>query len=227
VVAVDPGHGGKETGAVSRSGLAEKDDNLRIGLKLAGLLRAGGYVPVLTRDSDRQVNAAGQDLNANGVVDVDDDLQARVDVANAAHADIVVSIHNNGSPDGSRRGTQTYYCDARPFSHENMRLAASLQTHLVQSMQSAGYDPIDEGTADDSILKKPFGHLFLLGPLTPRVARASNMPGALGETLYLTNPTETAWLARDDVLAAIARGYYEGIVAYFQQSAPQTMDDRR
>src|SRR5438067_12563105 len=91
--AVDPGHGGKETGAVSRSGLAEKDVNLRIGLKLAGLLRAGSYVPVLTRDCDRQVNTAGQDLNANGVVDVDDDLQARVDAANAAHADIVVSIH--------------------------------------------------------------------------------------------------------------------------------------
>jgi hypothetical protein len=96
-----------------------------------------------------------------------------------------------------------------------MRLAASLQAHLVRSMRSAGYDPVDEGTADDSILKKPYGHLFLLGPLTPRVARASNMPGALGETLYLTNPTEAAWLAQDSMLTAIARGYYEGIVAYF------------
>jgi N-acetylmuramoyl-L-alanine amidase len=215
VVAVDPGHGGKETGAVAPNGLEEKNVNLRIALELAARLRQGGFVPVLTRDSDRAVNTAGKDLNSNGVVDNDDDLQARVDIANAAHADIVVSIHNDSSNDLATHGTTTYYCEARPFAAENIRLATVLQAHLVSSIRAAGYNTLDHGISDDAPLKKPFGHLFLLGPLTPRVARASTMPGALGETLYLSNPTEARLLANDTMLSAIARGYYEGIVEYF------------
>jgi N-acetylmuramoyl-L-alanine amidase len=216
VVALDPGHGGIETGAVANNGLAEKDVNLRIALELAVMLRSGGFVPVLTRNSDRRVNISGRDLNGDGVVNTDDDLQARVDIANAAHADILISIHNNGSADSSMRGTTIYYCDARPFSGEDIKLAASLRTHIVGSIRAAGYNnSVDRGISDDAPLKKPFGHLFLLGPLTPRMARVSNMPGALGETLYLSNPTEAAWLARDSMIAAIARGYYDGIVGYF------------
>ena len=218
VVAIDPGHGGGETGAVARNGLAEKDVNLKIALKLARLLSDGGYRPVLTRERDREVNLAGADLNGDGRVNNDDDLQARVDIANAAHASILVSIHNNGSPHPADRGTRTYYCGHRPFAADNLRLASALQAHLVASIRAAGYDTPDMGISDDRILNKPFGHLFLLGPLTPRMARASNMPGALGETLYLTNPVEASLLARDDILTAIAQGYYQGIVAYLHTS---------
>jgi N-acetylmuramoyl-L-alanine amidase len=217
VVAVDPGHGGKETGAVGANGLTEKDVNLRIALKLAALLGKEGYTPVLTRDSDRAVNAAGEDLNADGKVDNDDDLQARVDIANAAHADILVSIHNNGSTSRSTRGTTVYYCDTRPFARESIRLASALQRSLVAEMQVAGYEPVDNGTGDDAPLRKPFGHLFLLGPRTPRVASASNMPGALGESLYLTNPTEASLLAEDTFLSALAQGYFKGIEGYFNE----------
>jgi N-acetylmuramoyl-L-alanine amidase len=214
-VVVDPGHGGRETGAVSARGLAEKNVNLRIALKLASLLKRGGYVPVLTRNSDRQVNLRRRDLNGDGKVNNDDDLQARVDIANAANADILVGIHNNGSTSRTERGTTTYYSDARSFAAESIRLAGALQRNLVSSMRAAGYDTLDRGISDDAPLKKPYGHLFLLGPLTPRVARASNMPGALGETLYLTNPTEATLLANDAILSAIATGYYNGIVEYF------------
>lgn len=216
VVAIDPGHGGPETGAVSASGLIEKNVNLRIALKLADLLSAGGYTPVLTRSSDRQVDVQGRDLNGNGVVNTDDDLQARVDIANAAHADILVSIHNDSSTDTSQRGTKTFYCDTRPFAADSIRLAQALDTHLVAAIRAAGYDTTDLGARDDAPLKKPYGHLFVLGPLTPRVARASNMPGALGETLFLSNRQEAALLGDDTMLSAIARGYYEGIQEYFR-----------
>ncbi|MDQ6694603.1 MAG: N-acetylmuramoyl-L-alanine amidase [Chloroflexota bacterium] len=214
IVAIDPGHGGRETGAESNAGLIEKNVNLKIGLKLAALLKQGGYTPVLTRNADSQVNVTGKDLNGNGVVDTDDDLQARVDVANAAHADVLVSLHNDSSTDPAAHGTTTYYCDTRPFADENRRLAADLQSHLVASIRAAGYNTLDKGTSDDAPLKKPFGHLFVLGPLTPRVARASSMPGALGETLYLSNPREAALLADDKILSAIAEGYYQGLAEY-------------
>jgi len=215
IVAVDPGHGGIETGAVSPSGLIEKNVNLKIALKLAALLRAGGYTPVLTRDSDRQVNTAGADLNGDGVVDNNDDLQARVDIANRAHADILVSIHNDSSSNPAVHGTRVYYSLGRPFVDRSIKLASALQTGIVGSLRAAGYNALDEGIGDDEPLQKPYGHLFLLGPLSPRVARASNMPGALGESLYLSNPVESALLARDDILTAIAKGYYDGINRYF------------
>jgi N-acetylmuramoyl-L-alanine amidase len=215
IVAVDPGHGGIETGAVSPSGLIEKNVNLKIALKLAALLTAGGYTPVLTRDSDRQVNTAGADLNGDGVVDNNDDLQARVDIANRAHADILVSIHNDSSSNPGVHGTRVYYSLDRPFVDRSIKLASALQAGIVDSLRETGYDVLDEGIGDDGPLKKPYGHLFLLGPVSPRVARASNMPGALGESLYLSNPVEGALLARDDILTAIAKGYYDGIKRYF------------
>ncbi len=215
IIALDPGHGGKETGAESARGLIEKNVNLEIGLKLADLLRTNGYVPVLTRNSDIGVNVGGKDLNGNGVVDNDDDLQARVDIANAARADLLISLHNDSTNDPATNGTTVYYCETRPFAAENRRLTSTLEEHLVASIRAAGYNTANKGISDDAPLRKPYGHLFVLGPLTPRVARASNMPGALGETLYLSNPTEAALLADDAILSAIARGYYDGIQAYF------------
>jgi len=215
IVAVDPGHGGIETGAVSPSRLIEKNVNLKIALKLAALLTAGGYTPVLTRDSDRQVNTAGADLNGDGVVDNNDDLQARVDIANRARADIVVSIHNDSSSNPGVHGTRVYYSLDRPFVDRSIKLASALQAGMVDSLRGAGYNALDEGIGDDGPLKKPYGHLFLLGPVSPRVAHASNMPGALGESLYLSNPLEGALLDRDDILTAIAKGYYDGINRYF------------
>jgi N-acetylmuramoyl-L-alanine amidase len=219
-VAIDPGHGGPvQTGAVSAQGLAEKTVNLRIALRLAALLRAGGFKAVLTRTSDSPVNARGLDLNADGRLTNDDDLQARVDIANAAHADILVSIHNNGALDRTVGGTRTYYEDTRPFSALSRRLAGDIQRNMVASIQAAGYPTKDWGALTDEPLKKPYGHLFLLGPANPRVARPSRMPGALGETLYLSNPREAALLATPEMQQAIALGYYRGIVAYFQDGA--------
>jgi N-acetylmuramoyl-L-alanine amidase len=215
LVALDPGHGGTETGGVSRDGLVEKDVNLEIALALAARLRADGVDTVLTRATDTQVNLPARDVNGDGAVDVDDDLQARVDAANAAGAWALVSIHNNAMPGSpATRGTTTYYCDSRPFSVESRRLAEALQTHLLAAIRGAGYDTPDRQARDDRELRKPGGHLYLLGPRNERIARPSLMPGALGETLFLSNAGEAALLRRPEIIAAIAGGYAAGIEAY-------------
>src|SRR5262249_54772685 len=132
VVVLDPGHGGLETGAARASGprLVEKDVVLDVGLRLAGLLRTGGYRGLMTRDADRQVNTAGRDLNGDGKVDTDDDLQARVDVSNEAGADLFVSLHaNGGTPD--MRGLSTFYCTACSNAAASRRLASSLHRSVL------------------------------------------------------------------------------------------------
>jgi N-acetylmuramoyl-L-alanine amidase len=197
--------------------LIEKDANLSIALFLADDLRAAGYTPALTRTKDTGANLPARDLNGDGVIDNDDDLQARVDIANGAGASLLLSIHNNGAGP-SRRGTITYYSQAHPLGKQSKALAGLIQKEFISGLRGEGYeDVIDEGISDDAPLGKPFGHLFVIGPKTPRVARVAKMPGALGETLFVTNETEAALLATKRIQQAIALAYARAVDKYFAQ----------
>jgi N-acetylmuramoyl-L-alanine amidase len=91
-IVIDPGHGGDETGAVSSSGLMEKDLMLVMARKLADLLQRRGHVVRLTRTGDE--NRA---------------LTDRTSLANRLDAVVFVSLHANASHVGSVRGAETYY----------------------------------------------------------------------------------------------------------------------
>jgi N-acetylmuramoyl-L-alanine amidase len=91
-IVVDPGHGGEDPGARSRSGLDEKDITLDIALRLRGLLVAAGFEVVMTRERDAFVS-----------------LRDRVRLANRAEGDLFLSIHVNSIPQPLRRGVETYY----------------------------------------------------------------------------------------------------------------------
>lgn len=220
VIAIDPGHGGREPGAVHRgvSGhvdLMEKEANLAIALRLESMLLERGYGVVLTRREDTEVNVPRTDRNGDGRIDTDDDLQARVDIANGAGAALLFSIHNNGSTSSGVRGTSTWYCVDHPRGEESRLLAAMLQGALVTQLRSAGYaDMVDAGFHDDAPLRKPYGHLFLVGPPTPRVARASKMPGVVGESLYVTSDREAALLQNESFVDAIALAYVEAATSF-------------
>jgi N-acetylmuramoyl-L-alanine amidase len=97
LVMIDPGHGGKDSGAVGIGGLQEKNIILPISQKLARILQQNGVQVILTRNSDYFVS-----------------LQGRVNLAERANADVFVSIHTNSAglqrPDVS--GLETYYYDS-------------------------------------------------------------------------------------------------------------------
>lgn len=225
-IAIDPGHGGPEPGAVHRGAsgrvdLVEKEVNLQIGLRLEALLAARGFGTVMTRWTDADVNLPRRDRNGDGRVDPDDDLQARVDVANDAGAALLFSIHNNGATDPRFRGTYTYYCSAHPLGEESRTLAAVLQAALLTNLRGAGYaDVVNGGFRDDGDLGKPYGHLFLVGPITPRVARLSQMPGVVGESLFVTSDRESALLKDDAVIDAIAQSYFEAALSFLGMDGP-------
>lgn len=111
VVIIDPGHGGKDPGAIGIGGLQEKTVILPISKKIAALLQQQGIQVVMTRDSDYFV-----------------DLAPRVAIAERANADLFVSIHANAianRPDVS--GLETYY-----FSSE--RLAQIIHNSILQNI---------------------------------------------------------------------------------------------
>ncbi len=224
LVAIDAGHGGAEIGAVyqDQSGLVvlEKDANLAIALHLQRLLENAGYRTVLTRSADHEVNRPPTDRNGDGVIDLQDDLQARIDVANQAGADLLFSIHNNGYPNPSVRGSEVYYCPHRPWGERNLFLAEALQAAFVRRLAEAGYPTLNRGVHDDTDFRIVNGvsrHVSLLGPAEPpRIPRPSQMPGALGESLFLSN-AEGALLAEECILQAIGQAYFDAVTAYFER----------
>jgi N-acetylmuramoyl-L-alanine amidase len=115
-ICVDPGHGGKERGAIGPSNVPEKSINLGIGLKLRGLLEAAGAHVIMTRADDRDVS-----------------LDERVRIANENNVDILLSVHNNSLPDGrdpwKERGTSSYW-----YHPQSTELARTLKTALVSAL---------------------------------------------------------------------------------------------
>jgi N-acetylmuramoyl-L-alanine amidase len=113
VVIIDPGHGGKDSGAVGIGGTLEKDIILPIGVRVAQILQQNGVQAVMTRNSDYFVT-----------------LQGRVDMADRANADVFVSIHANsaGSARPDVNGLETYYFDS------GLGLARIVHNNILQSL---------------------------------------------------------------------------------------------
>jgi N-acetylmuramoyl-L-alanine amidase len=113
IVMIDPGHGGKDPGAIGIGSLREKDVILPISKRIAAILQQNGVQAVLTRDSDYFVS-----------------LQGRVDLADRANADLFVSIHANAismsRPDVN--GLETYYYDS------GQSLASSIHSSITQNV---------------------------------------------------------------------------------------------
>jgi N-acetylmuramoyl-L-alanine amidase len=237
-VFLDPGHGGIDWGAKAQrpdgTWLAEKTYTLAIAMLTAPLLQQAGYRVVLSRTADAPsdqwaVNNPPRDLNGDGEVDGIDDVQARINIANQAHADLLLSIHlnahslPNGSADPTFSGVTTLFDPDRTFSADNKRFAGLVQQEMLSVMSTAlGRRPRDWGVADDTTLATPFttshttyNHDVELGPSEPGWIDASQMPGVISEPLFLTNPDEQAAVLRDSVRQQIAAGYVRAIRTYF------------
>src|SRR5450759_1753473 len=142
LVFIDAGHGGPYSNA-NVNGVREKDVNLTLALELAAVLRADGLRVQVDRTTDTAlalwdvptwhwVSPPGMwRFIADGVVPRDvpyDDLQARVDMANQAGADVFVAIHNNGVTSSAARGTETY---GPSIDGPGRRLAGSIQSCVI------------------------------------------------------------------------------------------------
>ncbi|WP_138496903.1 N-acetylmuramoyl-L-alanine amidase [Nostoc sp. PA-18-2419] len=113
VVIIDPGHGGKDSGAIGIGGAREKDVILPIGKRVAEILQQNGLQVIMTRDSDYFVTLPG-----------------RVEMAERANADVFVSIHANsaGASRPDVNGLEVYYYDS------GLSLARVVRTNILQSI---------------------------------------------------------------------------------------------
>lgn len=232
VVYLDPGHGGVDTGT---SGLTsdgtiaeEKNVALAIALRTAAILRQDGLSVVLSRSDDTLPGATPSDYTGDGTALTPDgvlaDLQRRIDRANASGARVLLSIHLNAFDDPSVGGAETFYDSARPFSGRSNRFATLVQETLINGLRASGYDTPDRGVTDDrdlsieslGSLAGDYHHLVLLGPGVTGRLRPSQMPGALSEPLFLSNPPEATAATQPSMQDIIARAYARAIEEFLR-----------
>ena len=252
VVAIDPGHGGcLDWGSPSPfdnvKAKAEKTITLGIALALRDRLQAAGITVVMIRTADEAVagdfypplgceGAPLRDVNGDGLAGFGpdfppntlarDELQARLDLANVAGADVLLSIHvdaitdADGNPIPVAR-TETFYTDETPWGPSSTRqLAEQVQRGVVSAMDGVGYARQDRGINAHN--------LYMVAPPLlketkerpnrwAQPTRGALMPSVLCEVASDTLAAEDRLITSADGQARIADGLFAGLAAYFAQ----------
>lgn len=215
-IVLDPGHGGKDPGAVGLNGLREKNVTLATAKGLARRLRREmGVDVVLTRNRDVFVS-----------------LKERTHIATRAAADLFVSIHSNASENRKAAGLETYYLDHRITDRAILKLAArenGTSLRAVQDLQYilgdlklarfACYTPVLADKLQSSLFRKVRPHYggarnlgVKKGPFY--VLTVGEMPTALVELFFVSNRGDAGALRKKAVKSAIVEGLSHGVRQY-------------
>jgi N-acetylmuramoyl-L-alanine amidase len=245
IVCLDPGHGGADRGftrfdANGVLAMEEEPLDLAHAWELKARLEQRSFRVVMTRETDAAVNVDGKDVNGDGRTAAHDrpgsernktldELQARINICNAAKADLLVSMHVNGYSNGTPRGYEAWFTRERPFGDRNAAFATLAYAHLKEQLRSIGYvlPPEDERgvlpdtTADVRKEYSIFKHFIMTGPEVPGVVTPSAMPGAIVEALFISNDGDAAVLASPQGQQAIVTAYENAIAEYFERYPPE------
>jgi N-acetylmuramoyl-L-alanine amidase len=237
-VFLDAGHGGLDPGGVgettSGQQIEESTINLSIELDTMQILREEGFRVVVSRTENTTViklgpgDTDGQLLSLQGS---HDDVAARDVCANKADADLLVGIYMDagGSPDNA--GSVATYDTDRPFSSANLKFATFVQKDVLNAMNDQGWNIPNDGVVSDATEGSSAGnpaegglaaesadydHLMLLGPASPGYfSTPSNMPGAVIEPFFLTDPFEGSIADSTSGQEVVAKGIASAITQYF------------
>ena len=130
-IVIDPGHGGEDGGAVSRSGIPESTYNLEISQRLNALLNLLGYDTEMIRTTDISIYTKGETLAQKKA----SDLKERVKRINELDQAVLLSIHQNHYPDERYSGAQVFYANTEGSGE----LAQQLQTSFVSTLNPGSH----------------------------------------------------------------------------------------
>jgi N-acetylmuramoyl-L-alanine amidase len=224
LVAIDPGHGGVDPGAIGGSGTHEKEITLAVSRELKRLIdQQPGMSAALVRDGDYFVS-----------------LEDRYRKAREMKADLFVSVHADAFTDADARGSSVWMLSARGATSEAARWLAdrenradlvggvslskdsTLAAVLLDLSQGATLEA--SGAVADQVLKA----LSKLGP-THRgyvekanfvVLRSPDVPSILVETAFITNPSEEKRLKNAEQREKLAGAILDGVRNYFRAAPP-------
>jgi N-acetylmuramoyl-L-alanine amidase len=216
-IAIDPGHGGRDTGAIGPNGLHEKDVVLDIGLKLRRLIQERlGIRVVMTRTEDVFVP-----------------LEERTAIANRAKADFFISIHVNAAHRSQAQGFETYFLSREPS--DSSARASAIRENL--SVNLGGLRPKEEDAlrailwdmANTLYLKESSELAQIFLDELDKILKVDNrgvksapffvlmgaaMPAVLLEVAFISNPKEERNLQAEAYKHRVAEALYAGIVRF-------------
>lgn len=233
IVAIDPGHGGEDPGAIGPAGTREKDVVLQIALRLRERLQETvvrtreGILPIrpyLTRDADFFVP-----------------LHVRVEKARRVQADLFVSLHADAFFTPQARGASVFALSQGAASSAAARWMATQENRadLVGGLNIKAQDPsvaralLDMSTTrqiNDSLQlgQEMLGQIRRVGRLhKPQVEQAGfavlkapDIPSVLVETAFISNPEEEQRLLSEDYQKQLALALAKSIERYFLRNPP-------
>lgn len=225
VVAIDPGHGGQDSGAVGMGGTYEKNVVLAIGRELARQINATpGMKAYLTRDSDVFIP-----------------LNLRARKARAAGADIFVSIHADAAENRNARGSSVYVLSLKGASSQRARWLADKENasdliggvtlqkvdntlgSVLLDLAQSGHMRASEDAANhvlDGLKRVGNNHKPSIERANFAVLRTSDMPSMLVETAFISNPDEEKRLKDPAYQRKVASAVLDGVNTYFTRQPP-------
>jgi len=224
-IALDPGHGGEDPGAIGRRGSREKDVVLAIAKRLKAKIEQQPNMRVmLTRDGDYFVP-----------------LRTRVQKARKVQADLLVSVHADAWVEPQARGSSVFVLSEKGASSTTARWLANKENaaDLIGGVNIKAHDPqlarvlLDLSTTaqindslkvGNAVLRELGGINRLHKPMVEQagfaVLKAPDIPSILIETAFISNPEEEAKLNDDAYQDQIADAILRGIRSYFDKNPP-------
>jgi N-acetylmuramoyl-L-alanine amidase len=216
-VVIDPGHGGRDVGAVGRRlHLREKRLALDMAKKLKAILERAGMKVIMTRASDTFIP-----------------LSKRASIANRSRADLFVSVHINASRSKSLRGFECYFLSNA--TDDNARALEALENSSIRLSDGAGAEHsrqldrtlwdmrLSENRAESADLAgyicdavKKSGVVDVRGVRSARfyVLKNTRMPSVLTEACYISNRYDELKIKDPDFTDKLAAAIAEGIFRY-------------
>lgn len=216
-IVIDPGHGGRDSGAIGQSGAKEKDIVLDIGLRLQRLIEETlGMKVVMTRTEDVFVP-----------------LESRTKIANRHRADFFMSLHVNAAPRSRAVGVETYFLSREP-SDQGAR-ASAVRENTALNLEGVGQEAqrglktvlwdltqtlyVRESSELAELLLNELGRSLKVdnrgvksAPFFVLIGAA--MPSALVEVAFITNPDEEQKLEQEAYRQQIAQALLAGIAKF-------------
>ena len=212
VIAIDPGHGGTETGAKGTNGTLEKDVTMSIARKLKSIIESTGMRTILTRDGDQ-------------IVTLDD----RTSKANNNKADLFISIHANATIRGKARGAETYFLSAQATDDESRNIAAVENNAIGLAQAPAVEDDLKlilwdmaqtefltESSELAEMIQQELNEALSISnrgiKQAPfRVLTGATMPAVLIEVGFINNPDEEKLMSDSEYQMKIANAIFRSI----------------
>jgi len=223
VIAIDPGHGGHDPGAVGPKRTREKDVALAISRELARRINAeAGMEAILVRDRDTYI-----------------DHRARTDIARRHKADLFVSIHADAVNDRRAKGASVYALSLKGASDEAAKQLAERENASVGGVSLEDKDDVLASVLIDlsqnaslsaslEVGDEVIGELGKVARMHRRtvqqagflVLKSPDMPSILVEAAFISNPDEERKLRDVGYQAQLSAAILAGIRNYFYTNPP-------